>query len=368
MAAALGHLKDPVPLTPLLGVPFDPLILSTSHRNSSVVPWGRVGAALAVAILGVFLGSLAAELRDIERRLAVLMHRTDRAMTASVRLASARAPLPPTRSGVLLATWHSVAGCGAGSSTGIGGIKWIGRNVSGGLVNVQSQVSYTRFSDGYVYSVQNQISADLGDRWNVGVVVPYLYKYHTDPFGLRFDLSNKGLGDVNLLLSRRFGPIAATTVTLSLGLPTGSHQASHLGNYLRQDRQLGVGEPSGGLLVDHVLDNLWGPVVIGGVVSYPGRANQLENFRAPSGTVYSYAGYLLGPVVPAIGVSATAFWGADRDRGLASDDRPPWMLSANASLEWSTDWVALLVGASLPYHVSGLQPWTAGVGLALSPF
>ena len=102
--------------------------------------------------------------------------------------------------------------------------------------------------------------------------------------------------------------------------------------------------------------------------SYPGRANQLENFRAPSGTVYSYAGYLLGPVVPAIGVSATAFWGADRDRGLASDDRPPWMLAANASLEWSTDWVALLVGASLPYHVSGLQPWTAGVGLALSPF
>src|SRR5262245_26924323 len=39
-----------------------------------------------------------------------------------------------------LAVWESIAGCGAGSSTGIGGIKWIGRNVSGGLVNVQCQV------------------------------------------------------------------------------------------------------------------------------------------------------------------------------------------------------------------------------------
>ena len=57
--------------------------------------------------------------------------------------------------------------------------------------------------DGYVYSVNNQMTTDLGERWNVGVVIPYLYKYLDDPFGLRFDLSNQGLGDVNLLLSTR---------------------------------------------------------------------------------------------------------------------------------------------------------------------
>jgi hypothetical protein len=327
--------------------------------------------APAVAI--VFLASLAdaaLERRDIERRLTGLLHRTAPSDAGRVLTACGAAgePRPRPSSGALLATWRTIAGCGAGSSTGVGGIKWIGRNVTGGLFNVQCQANYTPYSDGYVYSVQNQITTDIGDRWNVGVVVHYLYKYLDDPFGLRFDLSNQGLGDVNVLLSRRLGPIAATTVTLSVGLPTGTHQASHLGNYLRQDRQLGVGKPSGGLLVDHVVDNLWGPVVIGGVVSYPGQANELENFRAPSGTAYSYAGVLLGPVVPALGLSATAYWGADRDRGLPSDERPPWMVSANASLEWSTDWLALLVGASLPYHTSGLQPWTAGLGLALSPF
>jgi hypothetical protein len=272
------------------------------------------------------------------------------------------------RLSALAASWRSIAGCGAGSSTGVGGIKWVGRNVSGGLLNLQCQANYTRLPDGYVYSVQNQISADVGARWNLGVVVPYLYKYMVDPFGLRFDLSNQGLGDINLMVSRRLGAIGATTVTASLGLPTGTASAEYLSNYLKQDRQLGSGQPSGGLMVDHVIDNLWGPVVLGGTLVYPGKVNAIENYRAPFGSLYAYAGYLVGPLVPSLGIAATGYYGQDRDRGLASDDRPPWMLSANASLEWSTDWVALLVGMSVPYHPSGLQPWTAGVGFAVAPF
>ncbi len=273
-----------------------------------------------------------------------------------------------SRLSALTASWQSIAGCGAGSSTGVGGIKWVGRNVSGGLVNVQCQGNYTRLDDGFVYSVQNQVTANVGERWNVGVVVPYLYKYMVDPFGLRFDLSNQGLGDINLLLTHRFGPIGATTVTASVGLPTGNHKAEHLSNYLKQDRQLGSGKPSGSLLIDHVIDHLWGPTVIGGTLVYPGAVNDLENYRAPSASLYGYAGYLLGALVPSLGLSATVYRGADRDRGLASDERPPWQVSANAALEWSTDWLALLLGASIPYHTSGPQPWTVGVGFAVSPF
>jgi hypothetical protein len=324
-----------------------------------------------VAAIGLLAWG-AAELRDRRVERHELEGRLDRLASGAPGTVVGAAGVPAgerlAQLSPLTASWRSVAGCGAGSSTGVGGIKWVGRNVTGGLVNVQCQANYTKLSDGYVYAVQNQISADLGERWNVGVVVPYLYKYMVDPFGLRFDLSNQGIGDVNLLLSRRLGPIRATTVTVSVGIPTGNERAEYLSNVLRQDRQLGSGQTSGGLMIDHVLDNIWGPAVLGGTVVYPGKENDLENFRAPFASVYGYVGYLLGPLVPSLGISATNYFGQDRDRGLPSDERPPWMVSANGSLEWSTDWVALLAGVSLPYHVSGLQPWTVGFGLALSPF
>jgi hypothetical protein len=272
-----------------------------------------------------------------------------------------------------LASWATVGGCGAGSATGIGGVKWIGRSVRGGLFQVQCQANYLRLSDGYSYTVNNQITADLGEKWNAGVVVPYLYKYVSDPLMLRefhagFDVSNAGLGDVNLLLTRRLGAINATTVTASLGLPTGTHDAMiNNVNYLPQDRQLGAGKVSGGLLIDHVIDNIWGPVVLGGALSYPGAQNDLENYRAPSASVYAYAGYLLGPVVPAAGISATAFKDHDRDRGQDSD-RALQIAAINGSLEWSNPWVAVLAGVSLPFSRNGREPWTLGMGLVFAPF
>jgi hypothetical protein len=272
-----------------------------------------------------------------------------------------------TRLGPLLASWESFGGCGAGSSTGIGGIKWIGRSVRGGLVQVQCQGNYTRFPNGYSYTLNNQLSVDLGEKWNAGVLVPYLYKYSYNPFSLNFDVSNQGLGDVNVLLTRRLGPINATTLTVSVGIPTGTWKADYQGNVLQQDRQLGTGQPSAALLLEHTLDHLWGPTVIGGTVNYPGRQNAIENYRAPSATAYGYVGYLLGPLVPAAGLSVTAFAGRDRDRNEPSE-RSLVMAAGNASLEWSTDWVAFLAGVSVPVSSNGLEPWTAGLGVSFAPF
>ncbi|HEX2658239.1 MAG TPA: hypothetical protein VHU40_08210, partial [Polyangia bacterium] len=86
----------------------------------------------------------------------------------------------------LLASWQTIGGCGAGAGSGTGaGIKWIGRNVSGGLFNVQEQLSYTKL--GTVdyperdYVANTLINADLGEKWNLGVNIPLLYKYLTDP-------------------------------------------------------------------------------------------------------------------------------------------------------------------------------------------
>jgi hypothetical protein len=267
-----------------------------------------------------------------------------------------------------LASWHTVGGCGAGSGTGIGGIKWIGRNVTGGLVGVQCQGSYTRYGNGFVYSFDSQLTVPLTDAWSLGVSVPYLYKWVDDPLQLGFDLSNRGVGDVNALLTWRLGAVRATAITLSVGAPTGAYDAHYNGFILPQDRQLGGGKVSAGMMIDHTFDNLWGPAVIGASGTYPGGVNDLGNYRAPSASAYGYVGYLLGPFVPAAGLSGTFYKGADRDVGLASDGRANAMAALNASLEWSNDWIAILAGASLPYSHSGLEPWTAGLGFAIAPF
>jgi hypothetical protein len=55
--------------------------------------------------------------------------------------------------------------------------------------------------------------------------------------------------------------------------------------------------------------------------------------------------------------------------------------AGNVSLEWSSDWIAVLVAGSYPYGYHGKQkseatdvktwralPWTVSLGVALSPF
>jgi hypothetical protein len=301
---------------------------------------------------------------------------------AGVALGHVRRPAAPP-----LASWQTIGGCGAGASSGTGaGVKWIGRNVTGGLFHVECQGNYVHTINGYNYVATTMVTRDLSERWNLGVSVPYLYKFYgDDPYGKDFDVVNKGLGDVNVLLTRRFGAIADNIVTLSLGAPTGTHDA-HLPSYpavvLPQDQQLGAGKISGSLMFDHVIDNVWGPTVLGGLASWRGGENELHNYRAPSASAYWYSSYLLGPFAPALGVSLTRFQDHDRDRDQGVQTTPIWSAAANASLEWSNDSVAVLLGAALPYQYDGVEldangkprspwswgAWVVGVGVALSPF
>jgi hypothetical protein len=322
-------------------------------------------AVTLVAAAAVPLVQRARETRAMSERLAQL---------GVVRIDPLLAAIVPTPAGELLASWQTVGGCGAGSATGIGGIKWIGRNVSGGLVHVQSQGNYTRLTGGYSFAVQNQLTVDLGPKWNLGAVVPFLYKTIDNYSSSGYVLSNGGLGDINLLASRRFGAVNDTTLTLSLGLPTGSHDANCqvsadkvTFNCLPQDRQLGTGTVSGALLLEHTIDNIWGPLVYGGTLGYPGSENSIHNYRAPSASLYGYAGYLIGPLAPALGMTLTQFLAHDRDNGFATE-RGMTMLAGNASLEWANAWVAVLAGISVPVSGHGLEPWTAGLGIAFAPF
>jgi hypothetical protein len=280
--------------------------------------------------------------------------------------------------GPLLASWQSVAGCGAGPSVGTGGgVKWIGRNVRGGLFHLECQASYVKMPYGYNFVGSTLVGHDLSDRWNLGVSVPYLYKFMNNPYDTGVDIANKGPGDVNALVTRRLGETRAWSLTLSVGAPTGVHNAKYSSEFLPQDRQLGLGRPTATVVLDHTIDNDWGPVVMGATAGWRGGKNELKSYRAPSGSAYAYAGYLLGPFVPALGFSATGWKGLDMDLGQPQA-MPKVSVAANLSLEWSTDWVAFLLAASFPYDYqvrsesikthNRLGPWTLALGAAFALF
>jgi hypothetical protein len=281
----------------------------------------------------------------------------------------------------LLASWETIGGCGAGSSTGAGGgIKWIGRSVTGGLFQLQTVGTYLHLQDGYNLTQFTQISRNLGEKWNMGFAVPLLYKYYRDYRELPVDISNSGLGDVAAFLTRRFGEINDTSLTLLVGFPTGTNNATYKMDPLTQEKQLGLGKFTGSAMLDHTFDETWGLIVVGTSFAYRGGENSYGSYRAPSGAVYGYSGYFMGPWVPALGLSLNHFFGVDKDRGI-DQQVLLWSVAGSFSLEWSSDWLAILAGVSLPFGwdergvVDGaantgsrLQPWTVGLGFTVSPF
>jgi hypothetical protein len=342
----------------------------------------------ALALLALGLPALTSWTRaHVRRSLDARLDAISARAPSGACLATGIALAGRDRLAAALASWQTVGGCGASSATGAGaGIKWIGRNVSGGLFGVQCQATYSPLltepaKAEHHFTLSTLISKELSDRWAMGVNVPFVYKYLRDPYELDIDLSNGGVGDVSVQLTSRLGAIAATAVTASLILPTGKFDTTYKMKPLRQHNQLGFGRYGASLMIDHNMDESWGLVVIGASGTYRGGENTMSNYRAPAGSVYSYAGYYLGRFVPSLGISATGFTGHDRDQS-EDENSALYLISANASIEWSTDWMALIVGGSLPYQYDGVykmaggQPkspwgfgqWTVGMGLAFSPF
>jgi hypothetical protein len=335
------------------------------------VVWATAGLLLAGAALTPLADRLRAA-RQLERRLEAVAE-ADAGSCATPLLAL----LLPSR-GPWLQSWQTVGGCGAGASTGTaGGVKWIGRNVRGGLFRVECQANYVDTPDGYNFVGTTLITHDLTPRWTLGVGVPYLYKYMRDPYRVRVNLANKGPGDVNLLATRRLGGANAWSATLVVGLPTGAHDTRFRSQLLTQDRQLGLGMPTASFVIDHTIDNLWGPIVLGGTANWRGGENALGSYRAPTTSIYGYASYLLGPFAPAAGLSVTRFFGSDRDLG-EPQALPAASVAANLSLEWASDLVALLVGVSVPYDLrvqsttvarhNRLGAWIVAFGASFAAF
>lgn len=351
----------------------------------------RYGAWIAAGLLGT--ASLFPALSAYRARQRAA-HRLDALDAALLRPGAARAPLDPgtlfrvARLGPLLSSWETVGGCGAGSTGGAGVVKWIGRSTTGGLFQSLSQFNYIHFTDGYNLVATEQITRDLGEQWSVGVFVPFVYKYYfnylSNPGEPAVDMSNSGFGDVNLLGTFKFGPINATSLTASLGLPTGTHDAAFRSIPLTQEKQLGIGRVTGSLMLDHTIDEIWGLIVLGGLAAWRGGENELGNYRSPMASLYGYGGYFMGPFVPALGLTLSGFLKPDQN-AKEDQDVPLVLLAPNASIEWSNDVVAVLLGVSVPFGLyakkstietvpgtqpspTGIQPWTAAIGVSVSPF
>jgi hypothetical protein len=306
------------------------------------------------------------------------------------------------RLGPLLASWETIGGCGAGGGTAGSGIKWIGRNTTGGLFQVQSVNNYITLpltasggpgQTGFNFITNNQITRDFSDKWNAGVSIPYAYKYYLSPFG-DGPLWNAGLADMSVMATRKLGTDNSTLVTGMVILPTGTYQAVYtkvgtmIPQLLSPTQQLGYGKVTGSLLIDHIFDKDWGLILVGGAANYrgahqtanPGGMVPLEHwYRSPGATAYAYAGYFLGPLVPAIGLNAVGTRGPDT-RGDFGDTVgiPVLSVAGQASVEWSNPYLAVLLGAYLPVSVYQdswgdyghlkLQAWTVALGVSVSPF
>jgi hypothetical protein len=310
--------------------------------------------------------------------------------------------LRAARLGPLLASWETIGGCGAGGGTNGSGIKWVGRNTTGGLFQVISMNNYISIPGipnnpglaGFNFISNNQISRDVSDKWNLGLSIPYADKYAKNP--LQYGpLWNAGLADMSAMVTRKLGTDNSTQLTGIVVLPTGTYKAVYTQypggppNLLPPTQQLGYGKVTASLLVDHTFDKDWGLIIVGGAANYrggdqhvvfgPATTDQQNWYRAPGATAYAYSGWFLGPLVPTVGVNVVGTTSADTQGDFKDTVGIPVLSAAGQfSLEWSNPYLAVLAGAYLPlsiyqdnYHDYGhlkLQAWTVALGISVSPF
>lgn len=293
-----------------------------------------------------------------------------------------------------LASWGNVGGCGvSGAATSTGGVKWVGRGVTGGLVDVQCILSQSIFPDGAQQSTfSTRLGTSIGYKWLVAATVPFRYNHENITiWDEEKEAHLPGFGDLSLEVTRKLGITNAHTVTLSLALPVGAHDAVRKGVVLPQRMQLGTGVMGVSAVYEYTRDFDWGPTIFGGNVFYGGWENSIDefpgmgDFRGSGASGYVYAGYLLGPFVPSVGLNLTTKITGDRERDLALAGQPMVMVSPTLAVEWSIDWLAILLSASLQLSllegsaalfggagdwkaVFELETWTVGLGVQTSIF
>jgi hypothetical protein len=276
--------------------------------------------------------------------------------------------------GELLASWESVGGCGAAGSSASspgGGIKWVGRNVTGGLVDVQTMVTQTDARGNQLTAVSSRVGVSPVPRLGLALSVPVLYKAgDVTVLGTTKTARLAGFGDLSVEVSYKLGAIGSHQLMAVASAPTGSADAVRQGVVLPQHLQLGSGVPGLTAQYQHTRDFDWGLLLLGGTASYGGWQNGIGDFRAPSATAFAHVGYLLGRWVPSAGLSLFGKPIHDRERHADRPDGndPLLMLVPALSVEWSNDWIAILPAATVGLSYNGFESVSLGVGVSSSIF
>ena len=191
-------------------------------------------------------------------------------------------------SGEQVAVWNNIGGCGSsGGGAAAGAGKWIGRGVSGGLVDVEVLSNGTVGGD-YKYSAQAlsttfhfpsypAYTVGLALAWKSNTFEYEGYKVAED-ITPRMQRVTGGFGDLGLSFNRMFGNENEHSLGLSAGLPTGQHDIKRLhfkGQNIEPDDvrwmnpfvQPGSGLYSLGLSYEYTKTKDWGLLVFGGSYS-----------------------------------------------------------------------------------------------------
>lgn len=201
------------------------------------------------------------------------------AAVAGGRWVSARLAAAPEAS----AAWHNIGGCGAsGGGAAAGAGKWIGRSVTGGLVDLEvlgnrtlgGDYSYT--TTGAAFTLHNpawpNYTAAVSLGWKTATFEYEGYKTASDPTPPAVHQVG-GFSDLGLSLNRLFGNENEHSVGLSASLPTGRHdirrlhrklQAGDDVRWLNPFAQPGTGLYTAGASYEYTHDRDWGLFVFGG--------------------------------------------------------------------------------------------------------
>jgi hypothetical protein len=147
--------------------------------------------------------------------------------------------------------WKCVGGCGAGGSGGTTGAtaKWIGKGVSGGLLDVQLMYSNTSTRKSISKALETRLSIKPTYTSTLALSVPFYSKIGSMQTSTASDevtgIINNGIGDIRVDFINNFGLSGEFSYDFTLSIPTGDFSTSIGANnkkrYLPTNLMLGSG-------------------------------------------------------------------------------------------------------------------------------
>lgn len=190
-----------------------------------------------------------------------------------------------SESGIASAAWGNIGGCGGGGGGAAAGAgKWIGRGVTGGLVDMEILGNVTEGGD-YTYSAVALSLTFHKPSWpNYTAGLALVAKSNTfeyEGYKVAEDITSRqtrltgGMSDLSLSINRLLGDENEHSIGLTFGLPTGQHDIKRLhlkGQNIEPDDvrwmnpfvQPGSGLYNLGLSYEFTRTRDWGLLVFGG--------------------------------------------------------------------------------------------------------